>query len=302
VITSARTADLQFRSATVASSVTLEIAGNTGVETLSFTSGTTASAIAFAVNRISDSTGVAAKLINPGNAASGIQFESAGYGSRQFVSVQAQSGTFATVDTTGAAKKRTTGRDAVATVNGAVTVGDGLNLKVNTSSLDAELTLDKKFGQNSTSFAVTGGGALFQLGPQVRSTEQVSIGIQSVAASKLGDLDVGFLSDLITGGRSAIVDSKAAAASLVLERAINQVAVQRGKLGAFEKNTLNTNANSLAIALENVTSSESTIRDADFAAETSNLTRAQILTQAGTSVLATANSTTQSVLTLLQGR
>jgi len=56
----------------------------------------------------------------------------------------------------------------------------------------------------------------------------------------------------------------------------------------------------LNVALENVTASESTIRDADFAEETSNLTRAQILTQAGTSVLATANATPQSVLQLLQ--
>jgi flagellin len=62
---------------------------------------------------------------------------------------------------------------------------------------------------------------------------------------------------------------------------------------------LNTNVNSLNVALENVTSSESNIADADFAAETANLTRAQILTQAGTSVLATANSTPQQVLSLL---
>ena len=73
----------------------------------------------------------------------------------------------------------------------------------------------------------------------------------------------------------------------------------RGRLGAFEKNTLQTNINSLGVALENVTSSESSIRDADFAKETAELTRAQILTQAGTSVLATANSTPQSVLSLL---
>jgi len=52
--------------------------------------------------------------------------------------------------------------------------------------------------------------------------------------------------------------------------------------------------------LENVTSSESSIRDADFATETAALTRAQVLTQAGTSVLATANSTPQNVLALLQ--
>ena len=50
-----------------------------------------------------------------------------------------------------------------------------------------------------------------------------------------------------------------------------------------------------------MTASESVIRDADFAQETAALTRNQILTQAGTSVLATANSTPQSVLTLLQG-
>lgn len=59
--------------------------------------------------------------------------------------------------------------------------------------------------------------------------------------------------------------------------------------------------NSLNVAIENVTSSDSSIRDADFAQETSNLTRAQILVQAGTSVLATANNTPQDVLTLLQG-
>ena len=77
------------------------------------------------------------------------------------------------------------------------------------------------------------------------------------------------------------------------------MAIQRGRLGAFDKNTLETNINSLSVALENVTASESSIRDADFAAETAALTRAQILTQAGTSVLATANTTPQSVLSLL---
>jgi flagellin len=300
VITSAQTADLQFRTSSVASSVTLEISGNNGVQTLTFTSGTTASAIAFAVNRISDATGVQAKLINAANANSGIELTSGGYGSRQFVSVKAQNGTFATTDATGASHTRTTGRDAVATVNGAVAVGDGLNLKVNTSSLNLDFTLDKTFGQHATSFVVTGGGALFQLGAQVNSNQQVSIGVQSVAASRLGDSDVGFLTDLATGGKSSIVNGHAAEASAVLERAIQQVAVLRGRLGAFEKNTLSTNANSLSVALENVTSSESTIRDADFATETSNLTRAQILTQAGTSVLATANSAPQSVLSLLQ--
>ena len=300
VITSAQTAALEFRSSAVTSTVTLEVTGNDGTEALTFVSGTTASAIAYAVNRITDATGVAADLINPANAASGLVFKSNAFGSRQFVSVSAQKGTFAATDTQGNTRQRVVGRDAVATVNGALTVGDGLALKANTTGLDIELNLDKTFGQGTTSFAVTGGGALFQLGAQVVSNQQVNVGIQSVAASKLGDNDVGFLNDIITGGNASLVSGNTRGASLIIERAINQVAVLRGRLGAFEKNTLQTNANSLGVALENVTSSESSIRDADFAQETAALTRAQILTQAGTSVLSTANSTPQSVLSLLQ--
>ena len=299
VITSARTAELRFTASSVATSVTLEIAGTEGVEVLTFTSGTTASAMAFAVNRISDATGVQAALLNSATPTSGLVFQSSGYGSRNFVSVQAQSGSFTTVDVGGATTSRSVGRDAVATVNGALTVGDGLNVKLNTTTLDLNLTLSEAFGAGTTSFAITGGGSLFQLGPQVTSNQQVNIGIKSVAASKLGDNEVGFLNDLVTGGRSTLVGGEAGAASRIIEKAIKQVAIQRGRLGAFEKNTLETNINSLSVALENVTASESSIRDADFAAETAALTRAQILTQAGTSVLATANATPQSVLQLL---
>jgi flagellin len=300
VITSAKNAELEFRTSSVTSTVTLEVTGNDGVETLTFVSGTPASAIAFAVNRVSDATGVQASLINAANAASGIIFQSHGFGSSQYVSVQAQTGTFVATDTSGNAKQRAEGGDAVATVNGALTVGDGLNLKLNTSGLNMEMTLDDKFGRGQTAFAITGGGALFQLGAQVASNQQVNVGIQSVAASKLGDNDIGFLNDVVTGGASSLVSGNTRQTSLIVDRAIDQVAVLRGRLGAFEKNTLETNVNSLGVALENVTSSESSIRDADFATETAALTRAQILTQAGTSVLATANSTPQSVLTLLQ--
>ena len=301
VITSAQTGELEFRSSSITSSVTLELAGNNGVETLTFVSGTPASAVAYAVNRITDATGVSASLLNPANALSGIVFQSTGWGSRNYVSVKAQNGgtTFATTDTTGSTKQRAVGIDAVATINGAMTVGDGLDLKLNTSTLDVEMTLDASFGAGQTAFAVTGGGSLFQLGAQVTSNQQVNIGIQSVAASKLGDNNVGFLNDVITGGGASLVSGNTRKASQIIETAIRQVAIIRGRLGAFEKNTLQTNINSLGVAIENVTSAESQIRDADFAKETAELTRNQILTQAGTSVLSTANSTPQSVLSLL---
>jgi flagellin len=301
VISSAKLADLQFRTSAIGNSVTLEIAGNTGVQTLSFVSGTTASAIGFAINNISDSTGVTASLIDAANSHSGIALKSTGYGSASFVSIQAQSGVFQTTDTNGSDKQRAVGADAVATINGALTVGNGLELKLNTSSLDLDLTLNSSVGIGKTSFAITGGGALFQLGGQVNSQQQVSIGIGSVAASSLGNNVVGFLNDIVTGGSASIVGGGAEKASLIVAAASDQVASLQGRLGAFEKNTLETNTASLQVTLENVTSSESDIADADFAAETANLTRAQILVQAGTSVLATANNTPQTVLTLLQG-
>ncbi len=303
VITSARPAELEFTTSQIGSSVTLEISGNDGVQSLTFTSGAHASAIAFAINQVADSTGVSASNINPGNWQSGIVFTSAGFGSKNFVSVTVQQGgAFNTIDPlTDAAKQRSTGVDAVATVNGAVTVGDGLNIQLNTTALDLSLTLNKDFGAGQTSFAITGGGALFQIGAQVSSNQQVGIGIDSVAADSLGDSSIGFLSDVVTGGNSSLVGGKAGAAEAIVEEAITQVAELDGRLGAFQKNTLDTNIDSLNVALENVTSSESDITDADFASETANLTRAQILVQAGTSVLATANSTPESVLTLLTG-
>jgi len=78
-----------------------------------------------------------------------------------------------------------------------------------------------------------------------------------------------------------------------------QIASVRGTLGAFQKNTLQTNINSLSVSLENVTATESYIRDTNVAEETSSFTRNQILVQAGVSVLAQANVQSQSVLQLL---
>jgi flagellin len=70
-------------------------------------------------------------------------------------------------------------------------------------------------------------------------------------------------------------------------------------LGAFQANVLESNINSQQTALQQVTSAQSSIQDADFAKETANLTRSQVLVQAGTSVLAIANSAPQAILALL---
>ncbi len=110
----------------------------------------------------------------------------------------------------------------------------------------------------------------------------------------------GFLHSIMSGGENSLVSGRTEQASQIIDTSIDQVSILRGRLGAFERNTLQASIRSQQIALENLTSSESRIRDTDFALETSRLTRAQILVQAGTSTLALANSSSQNVLALLQ--
>ena len=67
--------------------------------------------------------------------------------------------------------------------------------------MDANFTLNPEHpSAGKTSFAITGGGALFQLGSTVNSNEQISLGIPSVTAASLGDSSTGFLNQIITGG------------------------------------------------------------------------------------------------------
>lgn len=302
VTTSAQPAELRYVSGTVASDVTIEIQGSIGATTLQFAAGTTASAMVDAVNLVSDATGVSAVIT-----VSGFTMYSQSLGSRHFVSVETLpgSGTFATLDAGGANTPRDEGRDAIASINGALSYGDGNHLTLKTASLDLEIELDRSFGAGATAFSITSGGALFQVGPEVNSNLQVNLGVRSVAASQLGNSEIGFLSQIQSGGQFALVsgDSSAAAtqAQRIVRESLRQVAVMRGRLGAFEKNALDTNVNQLGITMENLMASESAIRDADFATETATLSRAQILVNAGTSVLALANQTPQSVLSLLNG-
>jgi len=94
--------------------------------------------------------------------------------------------------------------------------------------------------------------------------------------------------------------SNAQDAIAIIDRALQDVATERAELGAVS-NRLDHTINNLGNIVVNTEASQSRIEDADFAAETSNLTKAQILSQAATAMLAQANASKQSVLSLLQG-
>ncbi|MEQ9459739.1 MAG: flagellin [Phycisphaeraceae bacterium] len=292
---------------TFLSSVTFTVAGTRGTESFQFISGTTMAQAINQINSRSDATGVSASLVSGADPSSGIVLSSTEFGSDAFVSVERQrdGDFFNTLDAPGGtAIVRDTGQDVLAIVNGNLALGRGSLVSLNTSSLQLELQLTDATATSGLgteyTFDITGGGAIYQIGPGVNSAQQVGFGIQSVAASNLGNSTAGFLSDIISDGDFSLVKGQQRQASDILDAAIDQVSILRGRLGAFERNTLDTTARSAQVALENLTASESRIRDTDFAEETAALTRAQILQQAGTQTLSLANNTAQSVLSLLQ--
>lgn len=294
---SAQTARITYSAATsaatISGNVTLEVGGKEGVEQLSFASGTAISAVAFAMNQVSLATGVSATV-----SGGYLHLDSTDYGSESFVTVDAIDGSFTT------AVSKDFGQDASVNINGAVAEANGLVARGRSGGMDVEIRLDATFAQtvgSTSSFDITGGGTRFQIGSSVQRQGQIAIGIGSVATSRLGNNEVGFMNELASGGQYSLVSGNTTQAQRIIKEAIQEVATLRGRLGAVQKTVLETNINSLSVAMENVTAAESTIRDADFAMETAALTRAQILTQANTSVLAQANQSPQQVLQLLQG-
>ena len=313
VLNSAETASLFISASnpaaptTILSSVTFSLAGTNGVEVFEFVSGTALSSIAFGINTVSDATGVSATIVGT----SGIQLNGTTFGTDSFVSVKklADGASFNSVDAlNGTAVNRDEGADVLALVNGNLALGDGLNVTLRTTTLGLELSLTSGAAQTLNTpyqFTITGGGATYQIGPTVNTQQQIGFGIQSVAANNLGNSINGFLSSVKSGGDNSLVKGsdpaeQARKASIIVDNSIDQVSVLRGRLGAFERNTLQTTLRSSQIAVENLTSAESQVRDTDFASETAKLTRAQVLQQAGTSTLRLANNTAQSVLALLQ--
>ncbi|CAG0995000.1 Flagellin FlaB1 [Phycisphaerales bacterium] len=315
------------------SSLVLEIAGSKGSRELSFSSGTTLTKIKDAINSFTDVTGVAAVV-----SGTGIRLQSNDFGSSEFVSVKVidDAGINSTDNGTGAATRgvynrlsgafntnNTTinstfvaatntitdyGQNVKATVNGLQTVSNGKTLRVNSDFLDVEVTLSTSKAQalgnvgsgSNPAFTITGGGADFQLAGKVDIAGKVSMGIQDVAARKLGNSTLGYLDSLASGKTNNVVDGASLSnAQKIVSESIKQVSGLRGRIGAFQKNTVGATIRSLGIAVENTAAAQSVVRDSDFAAETAQLTRSQILVNASTNVLALANQQPQSALSLL---
>jgi flagellin len=180
---------------------------------------------------------------------------------------------------------------AVQSINDTVSATDKKSLDAEYQALATEITRNT----NATKFngvLVIGAVATltFQIGFEANADNQVTVGTVDVAAA--------------SGVASAIagaISTKASASYMVgaIDIALNKISALRADFGAAQNRLESTVRNNANIA-ENQSAARSRILDADFAKETANLTRTQILQQAGVAMLAQANSIPQNVLQLLQ--
>ena len=205
------------------------------------------------------------------------------------------------------------GRDVEGSINGELAKGEGRIL----SSLAGNPTteglvvrymgdvgqpggpeINEEQGTKVGTVHITQNSLRFQLGDSY--DQNGSISLESLFTSELGNgvpNESGFLSlrdiDLRTfeGANDALK---------IIESAANKVSTIRGDIGAFQKNLLESNLNSMMVMRESMVFSESTIRDADYANEVSNLTKNQIMQQTGVAVSSHANENPKAVLKLLQ--
>ena len=146
------------------------------------------------------------------------------------------------------------------------------------------------------------GGMQYQLGEGTGDQERTVYAIPGMTAAEIGKIKINgedyCLQDVLAGGKASLQNDPVTAMKVVMQ-AVNDVSELRARLGAFQKNMLQTNINSLEVTVENITKTESAIRDTNMATESTEFTKNQILLQAGTSMLAQANQINQNVLQLL---
>lgn len=179
-----------------------------------------------------------------------------------------------------------TGTDVAGTIGGVAGSGSGLTL-TGTGANAIAVTFTEGANTVAAKGSVTVAKNELSLQIGANNGQDMSINIGSMATQDLGI----YSADASTqaGAKSAIT---------ALDTAISLVSSERAKLGAYQ-NRLDHTINNLGTAAENLTSAESRIRDVDMAAEMSQFTKAQILSQAGVAMLAQANQSPQAVLKLL---
>lgn len=252
------------------------------------------------INAVTAQTGV---IADTGGAGGATRLYTEAFGSSE--TVQVSSNVAAAVTSSGfGAGGSNTGQDVIIQVDagnsftgqGNVVTTDqgaekGITLQVLETGADPTTTTTGVVGN----VTVTDQSLQFQIGPNADQTASIAIG-----RSNTNSLGIGLANQFANLSEIKVLSAEQANDAIaIIDSAVDDITNLRGELGAFQANTLRSTANNLRATLENTINAESVIRDTDFAEEISNFTQAQVLQQAGTSVLSNANQIPQLVLSLL---
>lgn len=303
----------------VAADAAFAITGNLGSSTLSIAVDATAAKIASQINGVQDNTGVTATASNS------VELKATATGNISFTLSSQDEGqaTVGSAATISALVTTSTDLDALrdainadsastgitADLNSA---GDGIVLSNTTGHDIVVANVSNNDAADTASVVTVGGVALADEDATASGTELDSIVVggkvelSSAKAFQVSSTNTDIMAAVATSGTlNSVADvdigTQAGANSAldVFDQALRFISDSRADLGAIQNRLESTIAN-LTKASETVTAARSRVQDADFAAETSNLTRTQILQQAGVAMLTQANAQPQLVLSLLQ--
>lgn len=281
-----------------ASAGSFQLTGNGSTVTIDYDTTTTVNSLVSAINAKTSETGIVATATD-----GQITFTSQEYGSDVTISITNGGDILAAGLATAASGQDTYANvtkhsDGSAVSDASWMSGDGTTIK---DSLGNTINLTVAAATatgvtNTEQLSVEKGSLVFQVGAYAGQTREINI--QSCNTDSLG---LGASTTMLSISDLNVLDPDSAQEAIkVLDQAINDISTLRANLGATQTNVLESSINSLSIAKENIAASESSIRDTDMAEEMVTLTSAQILEQAGVSMLAQANETPQTLLKLLQ--
>jgi flagellin len=263
----------------------------------SISMGATGASMAAQFNAASGQTGVTATFNTTSN---NLEFAHTKTGTNNTINFTDTSGVISAAANTQAS---TAGVNAVAQIimggatvlyTGGLQGADGLSLRDASGN-----SLNITDGGNATGTAllgrVTAGDSRFQVG--TGATQTANLALRNMGAAQLG---TGVVAGQTLASLDVTTSAGAGNALSIIDKAIEEVTQTRGKIGSFQRYTLESNNRVLSSMKENVANSESSIRDLDVADEMTKFTKWQVMQQAGMSMLSQANQSSQSVLSLLR--
>ncbi len=259
-----------------------------------------ATALKDELTRIADKTTFNNVKLLDGNF-TGKEFQ-VGYAAGDTITVDIQAaGASAATSTWANGAATATAAAATFTQNGVVVTTAALTASTDANNIATQLNNDSNFSSSFTASVDDNGGLVVQSNTGLAGAITVGGGLNAAGTNAAAGAGGGGFSAVNLGvsGVNLGTQAGASAAITAIDTAIESVSTARANLGALQ-NRFEHTINNLNVTAENLSASESRIRDTDMAQEMMAFTRSQILSQAGTAMLAQANQAPQSVLSLLR--